>query len=82
MGEQDGSGVGAEVEEMKLVDDVRSAWKWISVQSMALGLAIQGAWEVIPSDLKAGFSEKHVRWTAMVLLVIGIIGRLVKQEKP
>jgi len=65
---------------VKLVDDFKQAWRWISVQSMALGLAIQGAWEVLPPDLKAGFSEKHVRWTAMVLLVIGIVGRLVKQK--
>jgi len=65
---------------MQLVHNVRDAWRWISVQSMALGLAIQGAWEMIPADLKAGFSDKHVRWTAMVLLVIGIVGRLVKQK--
>jgi hypothetical protein len=67
---------------MKFVDDIKSAWRWISVQSMALGLAIQGAWEFLPPDLKAGFSDKHVRWVAMSLLVIGIAGRLVKQEKP
>lgn len=66
---------------MKLVDDAGKAWRWISVQAMALGLAVQGAWEVIPPELKAGFSEKHVRWTAMALLVIGIAGRLVKQGK-
>lgn len=66
---------------MKLVDDARKAWKWISVQAMALGLAIQGAWELMPQDLKAGFSDQHVRWVAMTLLVIGIAGRLVKQDK-
>jgi hypothetical protein len=65
---------------MKLVDDARKAWRWISVQSMALGLAIQGAWEMVPDDLKAGFSDKHVRWVAMTLLVVGIAGRLVKQK--
>ena len=66
---------------MKFVDDARKAYRWLSVQAMALGLAIQGAWEMVPADLKAGFSDKHVRWTAMVLLVIGIFGRLVKQGK-
>jgi hypothetical protein len=67
---------------VKLVENIKDAWRWISVQAMALGLAIQGAWEFLPSDLKAGLSDKHVRWAAMVLLVIGIVGRLVKQEKP
>ena len=65
---------------MKLVDDVRKAWRWFSVQSMALGLALQGAWEVIPADMKAGFSDKHVRWAAMTLLVLGLVGRLVRQK--
>ena len=64
---------------MKLVPEVKQAYRWLSVQSMAIGLAIQGAWEFLPPDLKAGFSDKHVRWTAMVLLVIDIFGRLVKQ---
>jgi hypothetical protein len=65
---------------MQFVDDARKAWKWISVQAMALGLAIQGAWELMPQDLKSGFSDQHVRWVAMTLLVIGIAGRLVKQK--
>lgn len=65
---------------MKLVPEVRKAWRWISVQAMAVGLAIQGAWEMVPDDMKAGFSDKHVRWAAMTLLVVGIAGRLVKQK--
>lgn len=68
---------------MKLVDDARRAWRWFSVQAMALALAIQGAWEVIPADMKASIPPALVTYTTLGLLVLGIAGRLVDQgEKP
>lgn len=66
---------------MKLVEDARKAWRWFSVQAMALSVALLGGWELLPADLKASLSETQVRWTAIVLLVLGVAGRLVKQEK-
>jgi hypothetical protein len=65
---------------MKLVDDWRKAWKWVSMWAMSFGLAVQGAWEFMPADLRTGLSDTHVRWVAMTLLVVGIAGRLVKQK--
>lgn len=67
---------------MTLVDNWRSAWKWISVHCMAWALALQGAWELCPADLKAGLPPKLVTVVTVALLVLGILGRLVKQEKP
>jgi hypothetical protein len=67
---------------MKLVDDAKQAWRWISMQCMGLALALQGAWEVMPDDMKAGIPPKLVTYIALGLLVIGMAGRLVKQEKP
>lgn len=66
---------------MKLVDDFRKAWRWFSVQAMVWAIALQGAWEVFPDDLKAGIPPKLVTWVTVCLLVFGIAGRLVKQEK-
>lgn len=65
---------------MKLVDDFKGFWRWFSVQAMAWAIAIQGAWEVAPADLKAGFPPKLVTVVTVTLLVLGIAGRLVKQE--
>jgi hypothetical protein len=67
---------------MKLVDDAKSAWRWFSVQAMALALAIQGAWEVLPADMKAGIPPQYVTYITLLLLAMGIAGRLVKQDKP
>lgn len=68
---------------MKLVDDARKAWGWLSMQCMGLALALQGAWEIVPDDLKAGIPPKAVTGITVGLLVLGMVGRLVKQsEKP
>lgn len=64
---------------MRLVDDARSAWRWFSVQAMAWALAIQGAWQAVPDDMKASIPAGVVHWLTMGLLVLGIAGRLVKQ---
>lgn len=65
---------------MKLVDDAKKAWSWFSVQAMAWAIAIQGAWEFVPDDMKAGIPPKLVTWITLALLVLGIAGRLVKQK--
>lgn len=65
---------------MKLVNDAKRAWRWFSVQAMFWAAAIQGAWEIAPADLKAGMPPKLVTIVTVSLLVLGIAGRLVKQE--
>jgi hypothetical protein len=68
---------------VRLVDDARKAWRWISVQAMAAAIAVQGTWEVIPDDLKTGIPPRVIHLVSMGLLVLGIVGRLVKQkDKP
>lgn len=64
---------------MRLVDDFKSAWRWFSVQAMALAIAVQGAWEVLPPDMKAGIPPKLVTYVTLGLLALGVLGRLVKQ---
>jgi hypothetical protein len=65
---------------MKLVEDARKAWKWISVQAMAAAAAIQGGWAMVPDDMKANFPKHLVEGATVALLVFGIVGRLVKQK--
>lgn len=65
---------------MKLVDDARRAWRWFSMQCMAGAVAVQGAWELIPADLKSGIPPKAVTYITLGLLAMGIVGRLVKQK--
>lgn len=66
---------------MKFVENAKQAWKWFSIQAMIWAAAIQSAWELAPADLKASFTPTQVYVVTVSLLVLGIIGRLVKQGK-
>jgi len=65
---------------MKFVDDAKQAWRWFSVQAMALAAAIQGAWVFIPEDMKASIPQNIVQWVTIALLVFGVAGRVVDQR--
>lgn len=62
-----------------MVDNARSAWRWFSVQSMVLAGAIQGAWLFIPEDMKSSIPPGVVQGVTIVLLVLGVAGRLIDQ---
>ena len=64
---------------MKLVPNARKAWRWISMQAMGVAVALQGAWVFIPDDLKARAGDDTAAWVTGALLVLGMIGRMVKQ---
>lgn len=64
---------------MKLVRDWKQAWRWLSVNCMVLAATIQGAWMAIPDDLRAAMPIWLGSATTIVLLVLGVAGRLVHQ---
>lgn len=64
----------------KLVPDWKQSWKWFSTQSMALAVAIQGAWMFIPEDMKESLPKDMVGYATMALLILGVAGRLVYQD--
>lgn len=62
-----------------LVDNAGNAWRWLSVQAMALAGAVQATWLALPDDLKALMPASYVQYLTLALVVLGIAGRLVKQ---
>lgn len=62
-----------------LIDDARHAWKWISMRAMALDAAFLVSWATVPEDLKAALPSWLVPMMAVFVLVVGMIGRVVKQ---
>lgn len=66
---------------MRLVDDAKEAWKWFSVQAMALACALQGTWAFIPDDLKQNIPHWLISAITITLLVAGVAGRLIRQDK-
>ena len=65
-----------------LVEDWHRAWRWFSVQSMAASAVLLGAWEGLPDELRQRLPHGLPHALAIVLLVLGIFGRLVKQGGP
>lgn len=66
---------------MKLVENWKSAWKWISIQIAALAAAIQAAILAFPS-VKDYLSDTITHWVGLVLLLSLIVGRMIDQSKP
>lgn len=66
---------------MKLVDNWRKLWKAFSVQAMALSLAVQTTWAAMPDDLKLYLPAGFGVYLASGLLVFGIAGRFLQQDK-
>jgi len=64
---------------MKLISNWKDSWKWFSTQAMLLAVAVQGAWDYIPADMRASLPDGFVTWATMGLLVLGIIGRTIRQ---
>lgn len=71
---------------MKLVDDAHKAYGWFSMWAMGLSSAFLTTWALIPDDLKAyltgSIPPQYVSIGVAVVLVLGMVGRLVKQDKP
>lgn len=65
---------------MKIVDDAKHWWKWFSVQAMFLAGIVQAAWASISDDLKATIPHWLPATLTIVLLALGIGGRIVKQD--
>ena len=67
--------------KIELIEDWRKAWRWFSVNAMVAAGAIQGAWLQVPDDMKAHIPSYLVSGATIAFLVLGIAGRLIKQDK-
>jgi hypothetical protein len=64
---------------MKLVSNAGQAWRWFSVQAMTAAIALQAGWQAMPPDLADRIPGEYVTALSVVVLVLGIVGRLVDQ---
>lgn len=65
---------------MRLVPDWRQAWKWFSVQILAIIMVLPVVWVGLPADVKAWVPQS---WQIPILVLLGaggIAGRLVDQK--
>ena len=64
---------------MRLVEEARTAWRWFSVQALAVIAVIPLVWEQLPPEAHALIPEAWRPWAITGVALAGIVGRLVKQ---
>jgi hypothetical protein len=65
---------------MKLVPDWKKALTWFSVQVPALNVAFLATWSALPEKFQDSLPMPWVIGIAVALIVLGVLGRLVKQK--
>ena len=70
---------------MQLVYNWKSAWRWFSMQTLALLAVLPLVWPSIPPEAQAWLPEEYRPYVLVALAIGGIAGRLVSQpsaDKP
>ncbi len=65
----------------KLIAGWKKGWRLFSVQAMSLATAIQLSWLMIPEDMRTGIDGRLVTGLAVLILILGIVGRFIQQGK-
>ncbi len=66
---------------MQLIPNWKQAWRWASVNCMAGAMIIQTTWISIPDDLREAMPHNIVHIFTILLLVMGIVGRLTTKGR-
>lgn len=66
---------------MKLVENVKSAWKWYSVQALGVLTVMPMVWAELPADIKSHIPDEWMFYVVSVIALGGLVGRLKAQKK-
>lgn len=66
---------------MRLIDNWKDAKCWFSVHAMLWSSVIQIVWSQVPEDMKTSLPSKYVSYITSAMLILGILGRVINQEK-
>jgi hypothetical protein len=64
---------------MNLIPNWKKAWRMFSIQAQGLALALVGAWQASPEDLRGQVPSWVMVSLLALILVGGIVGRLISQ---
>lgn len=65
----------------KLIADWHQAWRWLSVQFIAVAAALQASLLLFPDVIRAYIPDNWMHVIAISLLAAAVLGRLVDQKK-
>lgn len=63
----------------RLIDDARKWWRMFSIQMMGASVAVQSAYAGLDDSIKQFIPPKIMLGVSIFLLLLGIVGRLIKQ---
>lgn len=66
---------------MNLIPEWRKAWRMFSVQAQAIGVALCAGYVQMYDQLKETFPPAWMAGITACIFAVGIVGRVVKQEK-
>lgn len=66
---------------MRLVENWKKAWTWISVWTLAVLGSLPMVWGSLPPDIKALVPDGWGVWIFLFIALGGIVGRVVSQTK-
>lgn len=66
---------------MRLVENVKSAWKWYSVQALGVLAVVPMVWVELPADIKSHIPDEWMPYVVSVIALGGLVGRLKAQSK-
>ena len=65
---------------MQLIPNIKQAWKMFSIQAQALNAALLVSWQSLPSSFQTVLPVQYLLIIAVVLLVLGVVGRVIQQD--
>lgn len=65
---------------MRLIDEWRTAWKFLSVQANVFGGAMASAYATFYPQLKDTISPAAMGYLTGVVFALGVIGRVISQQ--
>ena len=65
---------------MQLIPNIKQAWKMFSIQAQAINAALLVSWQSLPATLQTVLPVQYLLVIAVVLLVLGMVGRVIQQD--
>lgn len=69
------------IQKPKLISNWRKSWRMLSVQIPSLNVAFLATWAALPAKFQDALPLPWVIGIAVTLIVLGVVGRLLVQEK-
>lgn len=65
---------------MRLVQGIKRAWQWHSVQVLAVLSVLPMVWVELPADIKSRIPSDWIPYILALLAIAGLVGRLRDQS--